>query len=257
MMKPTLDENLVTRDTLVDILGDREGSTLKKYQRLHVGSASFVEFLKYEILTFLLSPIPGALGYLLRKVFFKSLFAQVCGGTVIGPYVTLRCAKQISLGSDVFVDSDVVLDAKGPGSQINIGSSVVLGKSTIVSCLSAAISIGDDVTIGPHCHLRAGMGPISIGSNVTVGSHTVIISGNPSYKNLQVPMKKQVGDTRGINIGDDVWIGVGVRIIDGVKVGNGSVLGAGAVVIEEVPDYAIAAGVPAKVIGNRTHFVGK
>jgi galactoside O-acetyltransferase len=90
-----------------------------------------------------------------------------------------------------------------------------------------------------------------LGSQLTVGSHTAIVSGNPDYKRLDIPMKRQVGSVEGITIGDDVWIGVGVRILDGVKVGTGSVIGAGAVVIEDVPEYAIAAGVPAKMIGTR------
>jgi acetyltransferase-like isoleucine patch superfamily enzyme len=64
-------------------------------------------------------------------------------------------------------------------------------------------------------------------------------------------MKRQVGSTAGITIGDDVWIGVGARVLDGVTIGGGSVIGAGAVVIEDVPEYAIAAGVPAKMIGTR------
>jgi acetyltransferase-like isoleucine patch superfamily enzyme len=64
-------------------------------------------------------------------------------------------------------------------------------------------------------------------------------------------MKNQIGSTEGITIGDDVWIGVGAKITDGVRIGSGCVIGAGAVVIKDVSDYAIAAGVPAKVIGSR------
>ena len=64
-------------------------------------------------------------------------------------------------------------------------------------------------------------------------------------------LENQIGSTEGIIIGDDVWIGIGARILDGVTVGSGCVIGAGAVVIRDIPDYAIAAGVPAKVIGNR------
>ena len=64
-------------------------------------------------------------------------------------------------------------------------------------------------------------------------------------------MMNQEGSSKGISIGDDVWIGVGVRIIDGVKIGNGCVLGAGAVVTSDIPDYSITVGVPAKVVAVR------
>ena len=64
-------------------------------------------------------------------------------------------------------------------------------------------------------------------------------------------MKKQVGSGKGITIGNDVWIGVGVRIVDGVRIGNGVVIGAGSVVLRDIPDESIAAGVPARIIGSR------
>ena len=64
-------------------------------------------------------------------------------------------------------------------------------------------------------------------------------------------MMKQEGNAQGVTIGDDVWIGVGVRIVDGVRIGHGCVVGAGAVVIRDTPDYAIVAGVPARIIGSR------
>lgn len=240
-----------TRETLVDTLSREESSSLQKYQNLYVGNKSLLALLKYEFLTFFFSPLPGALGFVFRKIFYRMLLADTGQGTIIGPNVTLRCPGQISLGNQNFIDSDVVLDAKGSQSQIHLGDLVLVGKSTILSCTSSTITIGDDVSIGPNCNIRAALGPIKLGSYITIGSHTVIISGNPSYENLNIPMKKQVGSVDGITIGDDVWIGVGVRIIDGVTIGNGTVIGAGAVVIDDVPDYSITAGVPAKVIGNR------
>jgi acetyltransferase-like isoleucine patch superfamily enzyme len=241
----------LTRETLVDTLSEETGSPLRQYQELYVGRSSLTDLLKYESLTFFLSPLPGALGFFLRKTFYRGLFAEFGRGTVIGPFVTLRCPGRISLGNHDFIDSHAVLDAKGSESRIRLGHSVLVGNGTIFSCTTASIAVGDDVSIGPHCYIRAGIGPIKLGSQLTVGSHTAIVSGNPDYKRLDIPMKRQVGSVEGITIGDDVWIGVGVRILDGVKVGTGSVIGAGAVVIEDVPEYAIAAGVPAKMIGTR------
>ncbi len=240
-----------TRETLLQTLSEDRRSPLKKYRELHVGGGSFLEFLKYELVTLLLSATPGALGYFLRKTLYRGLFASVGRGMAIGPYVTLRCPRHIAIGNNAFIDGNAVLDAKGSDSRIRLRDSVLIGRNTILSCASATIEVGEDVSIGPNCYIRAGLGDIELGSYITIGANSVIISGNPSYDRTDMPMKQQVGSARGIKIGDDVWMGVGVRIVDGVTVGNGCVIGAGAVVIDSVPDGSIAAGVPARVIGRR------
>ena len=250
MQEITLEEP--TRETLLDSLSTGSTSNLQKYQDLFVGGESLLDLVKYELLAGFMSAIPGALGLFLRKTFFKSLFAQVGDGLIVGPHVTLRCPGRMSLGKNVVIDGNAVLDAKGADSQIILGDSVLVGKDTTLSCTSATISIGIDVSIGPYCYLRAGLAPIQIGSFVTIGSHTTIVSGSPSYKRLDIPMKRQLGNTQGITLENDIWIGVGVRILDGVKLGSGSVVGAGAVVLEDIPAYAIAAGIPARVIGYRS-----
>lgn len=244
-------EKTATRETLLDELSREKSSSLDKYQQLFVGNSSLLELFKYEILTVLFFNLPGALGLFLRKTFYRSLFAEMGMGTVIGTQVTLRCPGRILLGKNVFIDSNAVLDAKGVDSQIILGDSVLVGKDTILSCVSAKISLGEDVSIGPYCFIRAGLAPVTIGSLVTIGSHTAIVSGNPSYERTDVPIKKQIGSTLGITVGDDVWMGVGVRLVDGVDIGSGCVIGAGAVVLESVPEAAIAVGVPARVIGYR------
>ncbi len=246
-----LQKDSLTRESVVDTLSKGTVSPLQKYQDVYVGGNSLVELLRYELITSFLSSIPGALGFLLRKMFYKKLLAKIGRGTVIGPYLTLRCPRQISLGDDVFIDGNVVLDAKGSESRIHLGNSVLVGKNTIFSCASATITVGNEISIGPNCYIRASRGPIILGSYITIGSHTVIISGNPDYKRLDIPMMKQAGNAQGVTIGDDVWIGVGVRIVDGVKIGHGCIVGAGAVVIRDIPDYAIVAGVPARIIGSR------
>lgn len=86
-----------TRETLLEALGKDTRSPLQKYRELYVGDGSFMEFLKYEVLTFFLSAIPGAPGYFLRKTLYRGLFESIGGGVVIGPHVTLRCPRHISI----------------------------------------------------------------------------------------------------------------------------------------------------------------
>ncbi len=239
------------RETLVERLRTDSDSPFRKYRDLYVGGGSFLDFVWYELLTSLLSPIPGAAGFFLRRVFYTRILGKVGRGTALGSFLALRSPGNVFLGPNVFVDSHAVLDAKGPESSIRIGDSVLIGGGTILSCASGTIAIGDDVSVGPYCYIRAGLSSIRIGSSVTIGAHSSVVSGNPSYKRLDIPMKSQVGSCEGIVIGDDVWIGVGARVVDGVNIRNGSVVGAGAVVVEDVPEFAIVAGVPARIIGSR------
>ena len=244
-------EPTFVRETLLDTLGSLQGSALRTYQEIYVGHTSMIALLRYELLVSFLSSLPGALGFFLRKTFTTRLLGAAGSGTVLGSHITLRNPSQIFLGDNVFVDGYAVLDAKGSGSQIRMGHSVLVGKNSILSCAMATIELGDDVSIGPNSVIRAGIGPVNVGSHVTMGPCTVLISGTPGYERLDVPMNKQVGSCEGISIGNDVWIGVGARIVDGVRVGCGSVVGAGAVVVQNVPDFTVVAGIPAKPIGSR------
>jgi acetyltransferase-like isoleucine patch superfamily enzyme len=244
-------EEVKAKETLVDTLSADTSSPLRQYQEIFVGTDSFVALLRYELLTLFLTPLPGALGYFLRSRLYPKLFAAAGRGIVIGPNVTLRSPTKISLGSNVYIDRHAMLDAKGAKSSIRVGDSVLIGSSTILSCAQATITVGSDVSTGPNCYIRASRGPVTLGSFVTIGTGAIIISGSADYRRLDIPMIKQDAPARGISIADDVWIGVGAKIIDGVSVGEGSVIGAGAVVIGDVPDYSIVAGVPAKIIRTR------
>ena len=190
-----MEEKHHSRETIVETLSKAWRSPLKTYQELFVGSESVMDLVQYEVLTFLLTYLPGAAGLFLRRVFYPSLFGRIGKGVAIGSGVTLRCPRQIALGENVFIDNNAVLDAKGSESHIGLGNSVLVGRNTILSCASSKIELGDDVSIGPHCHLRAGLCPSQVGSHVTIGSHSAIVSGNPGYKRLDLQMKSQVGST--------------------------------------------------------------
>lgn len=96
-------------------------------------------------------------------------------------------------------------------------------------------------------------GPITIGNNVMIAPEVLCITQNHRFDRVDVPMREQgwTADER-IEIGDDVWIGLRAILLPGVKIGRGAIVGAGAVVTKDVPEYAIVGGSPARVIKFRT-----
>lgn len=117
------------------------------------------------------------------------------------------------------------------------------------------IEVGNDVSVGGGAFFLASKSRIIIGNKVLFGPNVTIVGGN---HNTSVPFQfmydmeeKRPEDDQDVVIEDDVWVGTGVIILKGVRVGRGSVIAAGAVVIKNVPPYTVAAGVPAKPIRGR------
>lgn len=114
---------------------------------------------------------------------------------------------------------------------------------------SSHLSIGDNSGIGKHSFLQ---GEVVIGSNVMMGAECLIYTQNHEFSRKDVPMYHQgYKVAKRVLISDDVWIGGRVIILPGVTVGQGAIIGAGAVVTKDVPDYAIVGGNPAKIIRYR------
>jgi acetyltransferase-like isoleucine patch superfamily enzyme len=78
-----------------------------------------------------------------------------------------------------------------------------------------------------------------------------VISGSHIFDNPDVPVRFQGTAYGNVSIGEDCWLGTNVVVLPGVTIGKGAVVGAGAVVTKDVPEYAIALGIPAKVVGHR------
>lgn len=128
------------------------------------------------------------------------------------------------------------------GKNINVEKKADFGKGD-------GIIIGDNSGLGVNCSVR---GPLEIGSNVMMGPEVRIMTSKHSTSRTDIPMRKQGHlPKQKVVIGDDVWIGARVIILPGLTIGTGSIIGAGAVVTKDVPEYAVVAGVPAKVINYR------
>jgi acetyltransferase-like isoleucine patch superfamily enzyme len=163
----------------------------------------------------------------------------------------LRHPWKIHLGDRVTVDDLVVLDAKGASNRgIDVGRGVFLGRGTILSCKDGDITIGDHGNFGFHCEVFSG-------SSVTVGRHglfaaqSYLVGGGHEFEQPDRAVIEQPRTSRGIVLGDNVWLGTGAKVLDGVRIGNDVVVGANAVVNADLPDGAVAAGVPARVLRAR------
>lgn len=130
-----------------------------------------------------------------------------------------------------------------------IGDKVYISEAVIINYPSE-VELGSHVSINPFCYIH-GEGGVTIGDNVRIGFHACIISIDMIYKDPTRPIRTQGYAKAPIRIEDDVWIGANSTILKGVRIGKGSVVGAGSVVTRDVPPYVVVAGVPAKIIKKR------
>jgi acetyltransferase-like isoleucine patch superfamily enzyme len=235
-------------------LTDRNKSNVQRYQELVVGKSGLLDLLKYELIVTLFSWLPGAIGILLRNKTYPLLFGKVGRNVTFGRNITIRHPHKITIGDNVMIDDNCLLDAKGVNNKgITIDSNVFIGRNTIVSCKNGDIHLKDGVNIGFNCDVYSS-GSVTVGPNTLIGAYSYLIGGgNYDINRFDITFAEQEGlDSKGgIHVKGNTWLGGNVKVLDGVTIGYGSVVGAGAVVADSIPDYQIAAGVPARVVRSR------
>lgn len=234
-----------------DALQDRRRSTLGKYQDLVVGSRGFGRLLLYEVVITLTSWVPGALGLVLRKFAYPWLLGACGRNVTFGQGVVLRHPGKIRLGDDVILDDHVVLDAKGSNNRgISLGNGVFLGRGTILSCKDGDIELGEHVNIGFNSEIFSGS-LVKVGHHGLFAAYTYLVGGGHAFDQAGVPVIEQERVSKGITLGANVWLGAGAKVMDGVTIGRDVVVGAGAVVTTDLPDGAVAVGIPARLVRTR------
>lgn len=236
-----------------EVRGAPRQSALGKYQALVIGNRGIGTLILHELLTTFPGWLPGLLGIVLRRLLYPLLFRRMDRGVVIGVGVSLRQPSKIELSRGCFIDDHVSLSARGGDeTAIVLGSEVFVGRSTVIGVRNGRIELGDHCNIGGSCRVGCSGGTVRIGRQVMVGAFTYIGGGNHRADRTDIPMAQQGQDFKGgVVIGDDVWIGGGCQVLDGVKIGRGAIIGAGSVVTRDIPDYAVAYGVPARVQRTR------
>ncbi len=232
-------------------LTDTKRSGLAAYRRLAVGEGSMLHFLFYELVQLLLVNLPGLLGFAARSVVYPALFARCGRRPAIGRGVLVRIPQQISVGDGVLIDDGASLDVRGEKGAIEIKDRVSIGRLTTIAAKGGPITVGSGTNIGSYCRI-ATQSRIEIGESVLVGAYCYVGPGNHTGGGEDAPIISQPMDIKGgVTIKDKAWLGARVTILDGVTIGAHAVVGAHSLVKEDVPDYAVVVGTPAKVIGTR------
>lgn len=156
------------------------------------------------------------------------------------------------IGEESLIDTDVQICG---GYNVIIGSHSCVDRHSALTCVTngrntGTIIIGDNVSIGPYAHITS-LVSITIGNNIDIGPHCLISdnSKKANISNLEIhPRNRELTSKGVVEIGDYTWIGENVCIMSGVKIGKSCVVGANSVVTHDIPDFSIAAGIPAKVI---------
>lgn len=175
---------------------------------------------------FFVTNLPGRIGRLIRYLYWSKKFYR-SSSFVIAQGCIITNPKNIIIGENTNIMHNCCLYAHNNGfikigDRVNINGNVILGAAD-----NGEIVIGNDVAIGPNVVIRAS---------------------NHKYTHKDIPISKQ-GHTGGkIIIEDDVWLGANVVVLPNLTIGKGAVIGAGAVVNRDISPYALAGGVPAKVI---------
>lgn len=187
--------------------------------------------------------------------FIQKIFIKTRGILFIGKHVKILGKRNIKFGSGVTIDDGCFINALCKGG-MTFGNNVSIGKNSIIECTGVIRELGEELIIEDNVGIAANAfismrGKIVIGKNTIMGPGVSIHAENHIFSNINVPIRKQGADKKGIIIGEDCWIGAKAVILDGVKLGKGVIVAAGAVVTGDIEDYKIVGGIPAKVIKDR------
>lgn len=187
-----------------------------------------------------------------RTDYYKTKLKHMGENVQIGKGVKFVNPEYISLGDNVRICDDVTLIARGEGG-ITLGNGVWLNERVYLDTESADtgyIKIEDKVYIGTGTTLFGHKG-LEIGDNVLLAQNITLTPYSHIFDDPERNIITQGGHSEKVTIGRDSYIGMGVDIMYSGNIGEGSVVGAGSVVVKSIPPYSVAVGNPAKVIKKR------
>lgn len=161
----------------------------------------------------------------------------------------VRFGKKVKLNGQIKFGKNISIRdySNIRGNNIIIEDNVYIHENVLIRG-KEYITIGEGSTINRNTCI---LDKVKIGKNCSIAPNVVIVGSNHNFKDLNKIIKKQGSELKGIIIEDDIWIAANSTILDGVTIGKGSVVAAGAVVNKDIPPYSVVGGVPARIIKSR------
>ncbi len=178
-----------------------------------------------------------------RKVIYNQAFATQF--KYFGKACTLEIAGQVRIGKNVYIGDHVSLIVE-QGATLTIADNSFIGESCYIKCFGGTIEIGQDVSINSKSFIN-GCGGVSIGNNTRIGTQSIIIASNHKFGEPDLLVKDAI-TKQGVNLGENIWLGARVTVLDGVVIPNDSVIGACSLVSKSLPESGVYVGIPAKKI---------
>lgn len=188
----------------------------------------------------------------LRRTYYAGVLKHMGENVQIGTGVKIVNPQYISLGDNVRIADNVTLMARGPGG-ITLEDGARLNDRVYLDTESAVtgyIHIGKKAYIGTGATLFGHKG-LEIGDHALIGQNVTCTPFSHIFEETDKTIYSQGGYSKKVTIGRDVYVGMGVTIMYTGDIGEGSVIGAGAVVVKPIPEYSVAVGNPARVIRKR------
>ena len=223
------------------------GENFWNYVEIVAGKRSFKRFLWQRMVSTILSAMPFMAGSVIRGRAYGLIMGSMGSKCLIEKDVEFNVPQNIFLGSRVLIGKGGLIHA---GNMIQLKDDVHVSRYCTLRSGPGDIVVNEMVNIGTYSHID-GHGGVEIGKNTLLARNVEILSGSHIFKDPAVPIRFQGTELKKTIIGEDVWLGSQVIVLPGVTIGDGTVVGAGAVVTKNIPDHSIASGVPAKVIRKR------
>jgi acetyltransferase-like isoleucine patch superfamily enzyme/acyl carrier protein len=229
-----------------------QGGAMKRYAALVLANPSLPRLLRYELLTTLFGPIPGALGIALRKTFYPLLFPSIGRGVIFGCGVVLRHPERILLGDGVMIDDYAVVDGRGAGDEgVVLGDRVIVNRGAAIQAKVGGITIGEETSVGSGVRIIS-QGPIRIAEHVSIAGGCCIAGGRYVVDRTGDEADDKRRFTGGtISIGRKARLGINALIQDGVTIGEGAIVAPASVVMTDVAAHTVVSGFPARVWRER------
>lgn len=195
---------------------------------------------------------------LLISVLFKRGFMLLRGflrtGKQIffGRRISLNNSREIVFGKNCTLENNVTIDGYS-NKKVSFGDNVKIGSYTKILVTSHLQKMGEGVLMGNNCSIGdfsflGCAGGITIGNDVIMGQYVSFHSENHNFSNKKLLIREQGVNHKGIELGNNIWVGAKVTFLDGAYVSDNSVVAAGAVVSGHFPPNVVIGGVPAKIL---------